>query len=184
MNSVKQEIKPIDDAAIELPLVKCKKEDVYGMLFVHQPPTEEYKDSLLKLQTWILNFAEEQIRTLRDCEALTEEQIEAIKKKYSVISPITITLYAHWLQAEQFKRMTDSEKERYMFKKLPNRFKARLKGNAACRSAREVTPEEEAAQIAKEETQDDRRVFDMDQILEDLKSNSLPNYIKEFLGEE
>ena len=88
---------PKDDAEIELPLVKLSKEDVYGALFVHTGDAKDlYKDALLKFQTWIVNFSEEQVKPLRESGCFTEDEIEQIKKKSCVISPITLTLYIHY----------------------------------------------------------------------------------------
>lgn len=137
-------MKETDDTAIDLPLVNIEKTDVLGALFVHTDNHSElYHDALLKLQTWIINFADEQIAPLRESNCFTEEELEDIKKKMCVISPITLTLYLHWKQMEDFSRLPDSEKERILLEKLPDQFKARYKGNAACRNAREVSPDEE-----------------------------------------
>lgn len=132
-----------NDIAIELPLVNIRQEEVLGALFVITKNANElYKDALLKLQTWIMNYAEEMVKPLRDCDDATEDLIEAIKGKTCVISPITLALYIHRLQLDNFSKMTDSEKERYFLERLPDRFKARYKGNATCRFARETNPEE------------------------------------------
>lgn len=149
-----------DNTDIELPLVKLTKTDVLGALFVHTDNVKElYRDALLKLQTWIINFAEEQVRPLKESGCFLDDEIETIKKKSCVISPITLTLYIHWLQMESFVKMTDSEKEKYLLEKIPDRFKARFKGNAACRNAREVKPEEEAAAEDELQTGDDKETL-------------------------
>lgn len=133
-----------DDMDIELPLVKLEKEDVYGALFVHTNDMGElYHDALMKLQTWIMNYAEEIVKPLRESGKFTEEFVEDIKKKSCVISPLTLTLYIQWLQMEQFAKMSDSEKERVFLEKIPDRFKYRFKRNASCRNAREVSIDEE-----------------------------------------
>ena len=44
---------------------------------------------------------------------------------------------------EAFQKLPDSEKERILLEKVPDQFKARYKGNASCRNAREVSPDEE-----------------------------------------
>lgn len=134
----------IEDTAIDLPLVNIDKTDVLGALFVHTNKVGElYHDALLKLQTWILNFAEEQVAPLNESGCFTEDEIEQIKKRICVISPITLTLYLHWLQMEEFSKLPDSKKEKILLEKLPDQFKARYKGNAACRNAREVSSDEE-----------------------------------------
>lgn len=134
-----------DDMDIELPLVKVSKEDVYGALFVHANNMGElYHDALMKLQTWIMTYAEEVVKPLRESGKFTDEYIDSLKRKTCVISPLTLTLYLHWLQMEQFAKMTDSEKEKMLLEKIPDRFRARYKGNAACRNAREVSQEEES----------------------------------------
>ena len=164
-----------DDMAIDLPLVKLEKEDVYGALFVHTDNMDElYQDALRKLQIWIMNYAEEMVKPLRECGEFSEDEIEAIRKKSCVISPITLTLYLHWLQIESFSKMTDSEKERYLLEKIPDRFKARFKGNAACRNAREVPPEEEASNAESESEEE---------VLERKRKESFEEFVKEF-GEE
>jgi hypothetical protein len=133
-----------DDMDIELPLVKVSKEDVYGALFVHTNNMGElYHDSLMKLQTWIMTYAEDVVKPLRESGKFTDEYIDSLKRKTCVISPLTLTLYLHWLQMEQFSKMPDSQKEKILLEKLPDRFRARYKGNAACRNAREVSPDEE-----------------------------------------
>ena len=163
------------DAEIELPLVKLTKTDVLGALFVHiENEGESYKDALLKLQTWIINFAEEQVRPLRESGYFTDDEIEKIKKKSCVISPITLTLYIHYLQMESFVRMTDSEKEKYLLERIPDRFKARFKGNAACRNAREVMPEEEAEKAEDTNAENDS---------EAIQRKSFAEFLQEF-GEE
>lgn len=145
-----------DSTDIDLPLVKITKSEVLGALFVHaENEGEQYRDALLKLQTWVINFAEEQIRPLHESHRFSDEELDAIRKKVCVISPITLTLYLHWLQMEQFAKMPDSEKERYLLEKIPDRFKARYKGNAACRNAREVTAEEEITEGIKNEEEED-----------------------------
>lgn len=137
----------VDEMEIELPLVNLSPTDVYGALFVHTSNQKElYRDALMKLQTWIMNYAEAVVKPLRDSGAFSEEYVEGIKKKSCVISPLTLTLYLHWLQMEQFCKKPDSEKERYFLQKIPDRFKSRYKGNAACRNAREVSPDEETAE--------------------------------------
>ena len=141
----------VDDTAIDLPLVNISKQDVLGALLVHTANEEPYRDALLKLQTWVVNFAEEQISPLRESGCFTEDELENIKTKNCVISPITLTLYLHWLQMEAFSKLPDSEKEKRLLEKLPDQFKARYRGNAACRNAREVSPEEE---LSKEENSD------------------------------
>lgn len=139
---------PIEDTAIDLPLVNIDKTDVLGALFVHTNNVGElYHDALLKLQTWILNFAEEQVAPLRESGCFTEDEVEQIKKRICVISPITLTLYLHWLQMEEFSKLPDSEKEKMLLEKLPDQLKARYKGNAACRNAREVSADEELSSI-------------------------------------
>lgn len=135
-----------NDNFIELPLVKLTKEDVYGAMFTYHKPSELYKDALLKFQTWIMNFAEEQVKPLRDSGLFTDEEVEQIKAKQCVISPMTLTLYAHWLQMEEFVRMSNSEKEKHLLSRLPDRFKARYKGNASCRNAREAEAVEETVE--------------------------------------
>ena len=132
-----------DETTIDLPLVNISKRDVLGALMVHGETLESFKDSILKMQTWVVNFAEEQVAPLRESGCFTEEEIELIKKKSCVISPITLTLYVHWLQMEVFSKLPDSEKERILLNKIPDRFKARYKGNASSRNAREVSPDEE-----------------------------------------
>lgn len=134
----------LDDTAIELPLVKISKHEVLGALMVHFPQSELYHDALTKLQTWILNFAEEQVQPLRECEMFTEEEIDDIKKKYCVISPLTLTLFLQYVQMEQFLKLSDSEKEAYLLHKMPERFRARFAGNIANRDARESDGEEDA----------------------------------------
>ena len=167
-----QTAEPVDDG-FELPLVKLTKEDVYGALFVHSRTDETYRDSLLKFQTWIMNFAEEQIRPLRETGDFSEAELEKIRQKSSVISPITLTLYLHWLQMEQFMKLPDSEKERYLLEKLPDRFKARFKGNASCRKAREILPEEEKPSEEEEDSEGHR----------EMGKVSFAEFLKEF-GEE
>ena len=99
---------PIEDTAIDLPLVNIDKTDVLGALFVHTNNVGElYHDALLKLQTWILNFAEEQVAPLRESGCFTEDEVEQIKKRICVISPITLTLYLHWLQMDEFSKLPD-----------------------------------------------------------------------------
>lgn len=160
-----------DDTDIELPLVKLTKSDVLGALFVHTGNVKElYRDALLKLQTWIINFAEEQVRPLRESGCFSDDEIETIKKKSCVISPITLTLYIHWLQMESFLKMTDSEKEKYLLEKIPDRFKARFKGNAACRNAREVMPEEEAESEAESQKDNEKEVRQRMSFVEFLRS--------------
>lgn len=135
-----------DDTAIDLPLVNIDKRDVLGELFVHTDNSSElYRDALLKLQTWIVNFAEEQITPLRESGCFTEDELEQFKKKIGVISPLTLAMYIHWLQMDVFSKLPDSEKEKRLLAKLPDQFKARYKGNAACRNARDVSPDEEHA---------------------------------------
>ena len=142
----------VDDTAIDLPLVNISKQDVLGALLVHTANEEPYRDALLKLQTWVVNFAEEQISPLRESGCFTEDELENIKTKNCVISPITLTLYLHWLQMEDFAKLPDSEKEKMLLEKLPDRFKARYKGNAACRNAREVSSDEEQQRESSEES--------------------------------
>ena len=141
-----------NEVEFELPLVKLTKEDILGALFVNTDNVREsYKDAVLKLQTWIMNFAEEQVAPLRESGCFTDEEIETIKKKSCVISPMTLTLYVYWLQWESFAKLPDSRKEKYLLEKIPDRFKARYRGNAACRNAREMTAEEDAERTEKAE---------------------------------
>lgn len=142
------------DIDLELPLVKITAEDVFGALLVHTPFTEPMKDSVLKLQTWILNFSEEQVAPLRESGLFSEDEIETIKKKFCVISPMTMALYLHWMQIESYSKLPYSEKERILLEKKPDRFKARYKGNAACRQAKENEEECEEGDDT-EEAKDD-----------------------------
>ena len=158
------------DMPIDLPLVKLTAEDVYGAFMVHD--TDSYTDWLLKLQTWIMNFAEEQVKPLRDSGQFTETEIDAIKKKNCVVSPLTLTLYLHWLQMETFIKMTDEEKEREFLSKFPGRFRARFKGNAANRNAREVDANEEAE--VNEESSAER--------MERMRKMSFAEFLKETYG--
>ena len=137
---------------------------------------ETLRDGVLKIETWIMNFAEEQIAPLRESGELNEEEIDEIKKKMCVISPITLTLYTHWLQMESYIKMPDSEKEKELLKKVPDRFKARYRGNAANRQARETTPDEE---IAKEEDSNDNSAEEQKR----RQSMTFNEFLKEF-GEE
>ena len=133
----------MEDIEIDLPLVNIDKKDVLGALLVHGENGETMKDSLMKLQTWVMTFADEQVAPLRESGCFTDEEMERIKNRACVISPITLTLYVHWLQMEAFQKLPDSEKERILLEKVPDQFKARYKGNASCRDAREVSPDEE-----------------------------------------
>lgn len=165
----------IADAEIELPLVKLTKEDVYGALFVHSNSAKEtFKDILLKLQTWVVNFAEEQVRPLRESGCFTDDEIEGIRRKACVISPITLTLYIQWVQMEYFLKLPDSAKERYLLEKMPDRFKARFRGNASSRNARELLPDEEMGSSKDEDSKEARnRILKM----------SFAEFVKE-MGEE
>ncbi|MBO6031833.1 MAG: hypothetical protein J6Q22_10370 [Prevotella sp.] len=138
------EFAAMEDTSIDLPLVNITKRDVLGALFVETDTLETFHDAILKLQTWIINFSEEQVTPLRESGCFTEEEIEVIKEKAKVISPITLTLYLQWLQMERFSQLSYSEKERMLLEKIPDRFKARYKGNISCRNAREISPEEES----------------------------------------
>lgn len=142
-DELNRKISEIDGGEIELPLVNMTEGDVYGALLVHTSHNETFKDAILKLQTWIMNFSEEQIAPLRDSGKFSDAELEDIRKKVCVISPMTMALYIHWLQMESFIKMPDSEKEKILLEKIPDRFKARYKGNASNRQAREVSPEED-----------------------------------------
>lgn len=141
-----QGIQQAEDFEIELPLVKVAREDVLGALFIYTRDSSElYKDALLKLQTWIINFAEEQVQSAYGDGEENEIARGELKKKIAVISPFTLALYFHWVQLELYAKMSGAEKENYIFEKIPDRFRARFKKNKACRNAREVSPEEETA---------------------------------------
>jgi hypothetical protein len=161
---------------IELPLVNVTEENVLDVIMSCHNYSESLRDGILKIETWIMNFAEEQIAPLRESGCLSEDEIDEIKKKMCVISPITLTLYTHWCQMEMFIKMPDSEKEKELLNKAPDRFKARYKGNAANRQARETSTDEEIAKT--EEVQVNNA--------EDLKkrqSMTFLEFLKEF-GEE
>ena len=170
------EKKEDDDYEIELPLVNVTEENVLDVIMSCHDLTESLRDGVLKIETWIMNFAEEQIAPLRDSGYLSEEEIDEIKKKMCVISPITLTLYTHWLQMESYIKLPDSEKEKELFKKVPDRFKARYKGNASNRQARDVTADEE---IVKTE----ERHSDSAEELKRRQSMTFVDFLKEF-GEE
>ena len=145
----------VEDTAIDLPLVNIDKTDVLGAMFVHTDNMDELYH----------------VAPLRESGSFTEEEIEKIKKHICVISPITLTLYLHWRQMEDFSKLPDSEKERIFLGKLPDQFKARYKGNAGCRNAREVSPDED---IDKEEilkTYEDKEKF---------RNMSLNDYLRYF----
>lgn len=155
--NIKWQSREADDAAIELPLVKLDKEEVFRALFVYSSNVEDlYQDALLKLQTWIVNYAEEMVKPIRDSSVFTEDEVEAIKKKTCVISPLTLTLYLFWLQKENFSKMTDVKKEKLLLAKCPERFKARYWGNAASRNAREPSEEEDLQRSKPESTKTSR----------------------------
>lgn len=173
--STAKEVQKSDDMDIELPLVKISREDVYGALFVHMNNMGElYHDALMKLQTWIMTYAEEVVKPLRESGKFTDAYIDSLKKKTCVISPLTLTLYLHWLQMEQFAKMTDSEKEKILLEKIPDRFRARYKGNASCRNAREVAQEEEST--------DDGGQSEAE-VISSRRHMSFVDFLKEF-GEE
>ena len=164
---------PAEEIEIDLPLVRITEAEIYGELFVVTPSSEPFKDSLLKLQTWIMNFAEEQVASLRESREFSEEEVESVKRKLCVISPMTLTLYIHWLQMETFIKLPDSEKERILLERIPDRFKARYKGNASCRQAREISSEEEL-------DRDGMLSFDDAEALEKRRKMSFIEFLKSF----
>lgn len=161
---------------IELPLVNATEENVLDVIMSCHDYGESIRDGVLKIETWIMNFAEEKISHLRELGILSESEIEEIKKKMCVISPLTLTLYTQWIQMNAYIKMTDSENEKELLKKLPDRFKARYRGNAANRQARETTPDEESA---KEEDSNDNSAEEQKR----RQSMTFNEFLKEF-GEE
>lgn len=172
------------DFGIELPLIRCTAQDVCGALFPVMPAAEPWKSIFFKLQTWIMNYAEEQIRPLAKAGIMTAEELERLKASVAVISPITVSLYVHCLQEEQFSSKSDMEKERWLLEKVPDRFKARFKGNLSCRNARELTEDEIAARESStsESLVDERREISLFDVVKDLMQKEPPQYVKEFLS--
>lgn len=161
---------------IELPLVNATEENVLDVIMSCHDYGESIRDGVLKIETWIMNFAEEKISHLRELGILSESEIEEIKKKMCVISPLTLTLYTQWIQMNAYIKMTDSENEKELLKKVPDRFKARYRGNASNRQARETTIEEECS----------NETTKLDSDVEELKrrqSMTFNEFLKE-LGEE
>lgn len=172
-----------DELSVQLPMRRCTIEDVCGVLFPICPPEDLWKDALLKLQTWILNYAEEQVSVLRECGALSDEEIEKIKSSIAVISPITMTLYAHWVQERGIVKIPDAEKEKWLFDRLPDRFKARFKANEGNRKSREVTAEELAASEEEEkELKAQAGRFTIEDVIADLRAVPQPDYILAMIG--
>ena len=68
----------MEDIEIDLPLVNIDKKDVLGALLVHGENGETMKDSLMKLQTWVMTFADEQVAPLRESGCFTDEEMERI----------------------------------------------------------------------------------------------------------
>lgn len=133
----------MEDTRIDLPLVNISHADVLGALFVHTDNLKDlYRKAIDKLQMFIVEFAKEQVAPLRESGCFTETELELYEKQACVISPLTLALYLHYLQMQVFARLPDSEKERLLLEKLPDQFKARYKGNAACRNAVEEAQRE------------------------------------------
>lgn len=158
-----------EDTSIDLPLVNISKTDVLGALFVHTDnPKDLYRKAIDKLQMFIVEFAKEQVSPLRESGCFNEEELELYEKKACVISPLTIALYLHYLQMQIFSRLPDSEKERMLLEKLPDQFKARYKGNAACRNAVEGIQRDPEDTEAEEEPNEE--------------NGSLIDYLKSVIG--
>lgn len=175
--------KPEGEISVQLPLRRCTIEDVCGVLFPICPQEDLWDDALLKLQTWILNYAEEQVAVLRESGVLTDEEIDKIKSSIAVISPITMTLYAHWVQKSEMEKVPDAEKEKWLFNRIPDRFKARFKVNEGNRKSREVTAEELAEESeAENELKAEARKFTLDDVVADLRANPQPDYILALIG--
>ena len=135
------------------------------------------------MQTWILNYAEEQVAVLRENGVLSDEEIDKIKSSIAVISPITMTLYAHWVQKREMEKVPDAEKEKWLFNRIPDRFKARFKANEGNRKSREVTAEELAEESeAENELKAEARKFTLDDVVADLRANPQPDYILALIG--
>ena len=113
---------------------------------------------------------------MRDSGQFTDDEIEDIKRKICVISPITLTLYIHWLQMESYIKMSDPEKEKMLLEKITDRFKARYKGNASNRQAREPSPDEEVANGCQGQPNDAEE-------LKRKRNMTFTEFLKEF-GEE
>lgn len=151
-----------EDTAIDLPLVNISKTDVLGALFVHTDNSGDlYRKAIDKLQMFIVEFAKEQVAPLRESGCFTEAELELYEKKACVISPLTLALYLHYLQMQVFARLPDSEKERMLLEKLPDQFKARYKGNAACRNAvEEVQREPEDTEVEEDPKEENGSLID------------------------
>ena len=168
-----------------LPLRRVSVDDVCKVLFTLQPPEEPWSKSIFFLESWISQFAEEQIETLKEYGEISDKELEKIRQNTAVISPITLPLYAMSKQFDQYAKMSDSYKEERLFEKWPDRLKARFKGNASNRNARDVSDVELA--IAKAEQQAEEKngnddFHSLGEVVRDLLSDNPPDYIKQILN--
>lgn len=172
--------------AIQLPMLRCTLTDVCGVLFAIVPHTESWEVTLEKMQAWIIGeYTESQLDLFRQLNAFSDEDLERLAKALRVISPITLSLYVHKLQAEAFAKMSDAEKERSLLKRIPDRFKPRLKGNQSCRNGREPTAEEtDRKMAAAEKAKTPKPPSGIADILKDLLSPNPPQYIKDFVNQK
>lgn len=173
-----------DELNFQLPLRRMSQFDVCGVLFTLHPVEELWKDAILKLQTWIINFAEEQVAPLRESGEFTDEEIEKIKANSAVISPITVALYSHYMQMEAFAKMSDAEKEKWLLQRLPDRLKARFKGNVSNRNARDATEAEIAlAEAGTAENENTGNMhFSLGDVVHQIMGEVQPEYLRTFIA--
>lgn len=169
-----------------LPLRRVSVDDICIVLFTLQPPEEPWSKSIFFLESWISQYAEEQIETLKEYGEITEKELSQIRANTAVISPITLSLFAMAKQFDQYIKLSDSYKEERLFEKWPDRLKARFKGNASNRNARDVSEVELAIEKAKKQNEGKEgkeNFHSLGEVVRDLLSDNPPCYIKQILNE-
>ena len=94
-----------------LPLRRVSVDDVCRVLFTLQPPEETWIKSIFFLESWISQFAEEQIESLKEYAETSEKEFEKIRVSTAVSSPITLSLYGVAQQFDQYAKLSDAYKE-------------------------------------------------------------------------
>lgn len=174
-----------DNIEPTLPLRGITLQELREALFVNGKASEKMSDTLLKLESGICNYAKKKLLPISAIEGISEDDLARLMENLSVISPFTLMLF---LGAE-IKRQTAAHKpslvemEAKMLEMMPDRFRARYKGNLSNRHSRELTDEEsDASSDSAEEVEiqkADNRSFG--RVVDDLFKNPRPRYITQYL---
>jgi len=170
-----------------LPLKGISELDFGGCLFINGCSDETDADTILKLESFSVDFAKREVLPLLDFPTyFSEETVNGLMEALSVISPLTLMLFFNeeLRRANEKNKITPADMEAAFLERMNGRIRARYKSNLTNRNAREVTEEEEKPEDETSGESDayvpDERAFGS--IVADLFLEKKPQYVLDFLN--